>query len=62
MARIMNGRGIIWKYSYIEGWYNNKRIHSVVWEFFKSDITGRVGATKQLLDFLTANGIDYVIH
>ena len=31
-------------------------------EFFKSDITGRGGATQQLLEFLTQNGIQYVIH
>ena len=41
---------------------NNPDVEGVVWEFFKSDITGRVGASQQLLDFLTANGIEYVIH
>jgi hypothetical protein len=38
------------------------QVNAVVWEFFKSDITGRGGATQQLLDFLTQNGIQYVIH
>ena len=41
---------------------NNPDVEGVVWEFFRSDITGRVGASQQLLDFLTANGIEYVIH
>lgn len=38
------------------------QVNAVVWEFFKSDITGRGGATQQLLEFLTQNGIQYVIH
>lgn len=40
----------------------NGDVTAVVWEFFRSDITGRGGATQQLLDFLTQNGIQYVIH
>lgn len=40
----------------------NGYVNDVVWEFFKSDITGRIGATQQLKDFLTANGISYIIH
>lgn len=37
-------------------------VQGVVWESFRSDITGQVGATQQLLDLLTQNGIQYVIH
>lgn len=40
----------------------NGDVTAVVWEFFRSDITSRGGATQQLLDFLTQNGIQYVIH
>lgn len=40
----------------------NGYVDSVVWELFKSDITGRVGGSEQLLKFLTVNGIEYVIH
>ncbi len=34
----------------------------VIWHFYKSDITGRGGATQSLLDFLEENGIEYIIH
>lgn len=40
----------------------NGFVDDVVWEFFKSDATGRIGATKALKDFLTSNGIKYIIH
>ncbi len=40
----------------------NGDVSSVVWEFYRSDITGRVGASKELLQFLTEHGIDFVIH
>ena len=40
----------------------NGDVTAVVWEFFRSDITGRVGASKELLNFLTENGIHYIIH
>ncbi|MDD4295468.1 MAG: cellulose binding domain-containing protein [Ruminiclostridium sp.] len=41
---------------------NNKFVKGVVWEFYRSDITGRVGATKPLLEFLTNNKIEYIIY
>ena len=37
-------------------------VKTVVWEFYRSEITGRVGATPQLLEFLQENGIQYIIH
>ncbi|NRQ55671.1 hypothetical protein, partial [Brevibacillus sp. HD1.4A] len=37
-------------------------VDSVEWHFFKSEITGKSGASQQLLDFLTQNGIKYTIH
>lgn len=36
-------------------------VNDVVWVFYRSDITGRVGATQSLLDYLTSNGISYII-
>ncbi|MGR6125980.1 hypothetical protein [Paenibacillus sp. SER-28] len=36
-------------------------IEGAVWHFYKSGITGKVGATKPLLDMLDANGIKYII-
>ena len=41
---------------------NDPSVNGVVWEFFRSEITGQVGASQQLLEFLTQNGIEYVIH
>ena len=41
---------------------NDPRVNGVVWEFFRSEITGKVGASQQLLEFLTDHGIEYVIH
>lgn len=32
------------------------------WNFFKSDVTGKVGASKPLLEFLAKHGITYTIH
>ncbi|MEL7648778.1 MAG: hypothetical protein AAGU76_11835, partial [Sedimentibacter sp.] len=32
------------------------------WNFFRSDVTGKVGASKPLLDFLEQHGITYTIH
>lgn len=32
------------------------------WNFFKSDVTGKVGASKPLLEFLEQHGITYTIH
>ncbi len=32
------------------------------WNFFMSDVTGKVGASKPLLDFLKQHGITYTIH
>jgi hypothetical protein len=37
------------------------KIEGAVWHFYKSGITGKVGATKPLLDMLDANGIKYII-
>lgn len=34
-------------------------IQNVVWVFYRSDITGRMGATPSLLKFLTEHGIIY---
>lgn len=40
----------------------DNQVKGVVWEFYRSEITGRVGATQSLLDYLTAHGIEYIIH
>ena len=32
------------------------------WNFFRSDITGKVGASKPLIEFLDKSGIKYIIH
>ncbi|MGB8454362.1 MAG: hypothetical protein WCD89_18780 [Anaerocolumna sp.] len=40
----------------------NNRVDEVIWHFFKSDITGKVGASPSLLEFLETNGIEYIIH
>lgn len=40
----------------------NKDVTKVFWHFFKSDITGKVGASQPLKDFLTLHGIEYIIH
>ena len=40
----------------------NHEIAGAHWHFFRSGVTGKVGATPQLLDFLTKNGIKYTIH
>lgn len=39
-----------------------RRVKGVVWHFFRSDITGKVGASKPLLELLKKNGITYVIY
>lgn len=41
---------------------DNGYVDAVVWEFFRSDITGRIGATSQLLELLKSKGIEYIIH
>lgn len=38
------------------------RIDGAHWHFFTSGVTGKGGASKPLLDFLTKNGIKYTIH
>ena len=38
------------------------QIDGAVWKFFRSDITGRVGASKPLLKFLSDRSIEYIIH
>ena len=40
----------------------SKQAEEVMWHFFKSDTTDKVGASKQLLKFLKDNGIKYIIH
>jgi len=40
----------------------NGQIDESHWHFFRSGITGKIGASKPLLDFLTQNGIEYTIH
>ncbi len=37
-------------------------VDEVVWHFFKSGVTGKVGPSQPLADFLTENGIKYIIH
>jgi hypothetical protein len=37
-------------------------VQSAVWHFFKSPVTGQVGASQPLLDELAKNGIKAVIH
>ena len=39
-----------------------KDIKGSVWHFYKSSVTGKIGASKPLLDFLEQNGIKYEIH
>lgn len=39
-----------------------KRVKGVIWEFYRSDITGKVGASKPLIKFLSEHGISIVIH
>ncbi len=39
-----------------------RAIKSAHWHFFRSEVTGKIGGTKPLLDFLTKNGIPYTIH
>ena len=38
------------------------RVNRLEWHFFPSSASETVGPTRELLDELTANGIDYVIH
>lgn len=37
-------------------------IKKAVWHFYRSDITGKIGPTQQLKQFLKDNGIKYIIH
>jgi len=39
-----------------------KTATKVIWHFFRSGITGQLGASKQLLNFLTEHGIEYMFH
>lgn len=41
---------------------NSGAVDDAAWVFYRSDITGRVGASKQLLDFLEKYGISYIIN
>lgn len=41
---------------------NHKDIKGAKWHFFRSNTTGKVGASKQVLDYLTKKGIPYKIH
>lgn len=38
------------------------QIDGAHWHFFTSGVTGKGGASKPLLDFLTENGISYTVH
>ena len=38
----------------------NGQVDRVVWVFYRSDITGRIGATQALIDFLVEHGIEYI--
>lgn len=38
------------------------KVDRVVWHFFRSEITGKIGATQNLMDLLTRYGIEYIIH
>ena len=38
------------------------RVTSLEWHFYPSSASGTVGPSRELLDELTAKGIDYVIH
>ncbi|MPT31993.1 MAG: hypothetical protein E2600_10090 [Chryseobacterium sp.] len=40
----------------------DKEIKGSVWHFFKSPVTGKVGASKPLLQELEKNNIQYIIH
>ena len=39
-----------------------RRVDEVVWHFYRSDITGKIGASKPLLELLEKNGITYIIY
>lgn len=39
-----------------------EQVKGAVWHFFKSPVTGKVGATKQLIKELEKNNIQYIIH
>ena len=38
------------------------QINASTWHFFRSGITGRIGPSKPLQDFLTKNGINFIIY
>jgi len=40
----------------------DKKVGAVEWNFYRSGITGKIGPSQPLLDFLKQNGIKYVIH
>ncbi len=37
-------------------------INGAHWHFFRSGVTGKIGASKPLLDLLKEKGIKYTIH
>jgi hypothetical protein len=37
------------------------KVDAAIWHFYRSPVTGRIGATKQLKEALRASGIDYYI-
>ncbi|WP_018130097.1 hypothetical protein [Effusibacillus pohliae] len=41
---------------------NAKEIEGAHWHFFRSTVTGRIGASQSLRTFLEQNGIKYTIH
>ena len=38
----------------------NGQVDEVIWVFYRSEITGRIGASQELLDFLVEHGIEYI--
>ena len=40
----------------------SRQIKASTWHFFRSSITGKIGPSKPLQDFLTKNGINFIIY
>ena len=45
----------------VELLYNND-VEQIIWEFYRSPINGKIGASQPLLDLLIENGIKIIIH
>ena len=41
---------------------NNPAVQAVEWHFFRSPVTGKVGPSRPLFDFLIENGFKAIIH